>query len=255
MAIMEATTFRLNLAFMKLNVYLFALLISLFSCQSQKVPAGQATSTQSREELKINYLALGDSYTIGEGVKVSERYPNQLARYLSKKDIMVDEPKIIAKTGWRCDELISAFKKAELKQKYELVSILIGVNNQYQNKAIKEFKADLETLIKLALNQSKYGEQGVVLISIPDYGVTPFAKEKQPKKISAEIDQYNQICKEMASTFKLDFYYITDISRKASADPTLLAEDELHPSAKMYQLWVEDFGPKIENRIRNLGTN
>lgn len=237
---------------MKLSVYLLPLLISLLSCQSQKVQSTQAKPIESQEELKINYLALGDSYTIGEGVKVSERYPNQLASYLSKRDIIVEEPKIIAKTGWRCDELISAFKKAELNQKYDLVSLLIGVNNQYQNKAIKEFKADLETLIKLAVDQSKYGEQGVVLISIPDYGVTPFAKEKQPKKISVEIDQYNQICKEMASTFKLDFYYITDISRNASVDPTLLAEDQLHPSAKMYQLWVEDFGTQIERKIRAL---
>ncbi len=232
---------------MKLSVYFFALIISLSSCQNQQIQ-----SKQSTVEIRANYLALGDSYTIGESVKLSESFPYQLRAYLNRKDILVEEPKIIAKTGWRTDDLITALKGSELKTKYDLVSLLIGVNNQYQNKPIKQFKTELEALIKQAISLSEYSEQGVVLISIPDYGVTPFAAKKNHSKIGKEIDQYNQIIKSMASDYKLEFYYITNISRKANENSSLLAEDQLHPSGEMYGLWVEEFGPLIENKIRRL---
>lgn len=185
------------------------------------------------------YLALGDSYTIGESVDESQRWPNQLAKALSQKGVSIEKPLIIAKTGWRTDELMEAIKIQKPKKDFDLVSLLIGVNNQYQNKDIEVFKSEFQQLLEIATEHSTKGKQGVFVLSIPDYGVTPFGKKKDPARIEKELQQYNRICKTICQENSIPFYDITPISKQATADLSLVADDGLHPSGKMYSLWVD----------------
>lgn len=179
------------------------------------------------------FLALGDSYTIGESVAESERWPNQLAAKLK-----IPQPKIIATTGWRTDNLKDAIDAASLKPEYDLVSLLIGVNNQYQGKPIEVYEREFEELLQTAIKLAKGKKKNVFVVSIPDYGFTPFGKAKQ-EKISEELDQYNAINKHIAAKYGVKYFNITEISRKGFEDAELVATDGLHPSGKMYGQWVE----------------
>jgi lysophospholipase L1-like esterase len=186
----------------------------------------------------IKYLALGDSYTIGESVTEKERWPMQLTEALRKKGKSIEDPKIIATTGWRTDNLSNAIDIAKLKDEYGLVSLLIGVNNQYQGKPIETFTKEFEELLNTAIRLAGGKKENVFVVSIPDYGYTPFGKPKQ-EKISKELDQYNNISKEITEEYNVKYFYITDISRKGLDDPSLVAEDGLHPSGKQYGQWVD----------------
>ncbi len=186
----------------------------------------------------IKYLALGDSYTIGESVTENERWPVQLAEALRKKGKEIEGPKIIATTGWRTDNLQNAINIAKLKDEYGLVSLLIGVNNQYQGKPIEQFTKEFEELLNTAVKLAGGKKENVFVVSIPDYGYTPFGKPKQ-EKISKELDEYNKLTREIVDKYKIKYFYITDISRKGFEDPALVASDGLHPSGKQYGLWVD----------------
>jgi lysophospholipase L1-like esterase len=186
-----------------------------------------------------DYLALGDSYTIGESVLESERWPNQLAQELEGTSLGVDTVTIIAKTGWTTAELIEGIKISKNTNQYDLVSLLIGVNNQYRGQSIERFEKELVALIQTAIEYSKTGSKAVFLVSIPDWGVTPFAKDRNRTQIAKEIDAFNAVISKQAKNFKLPFIDITPISKGASSDLSLLAEDQLHPSGKMYNLWVQ----------------
>lgn len=194
----------------------FLLLVQLFSMPPEK-----------------KFLALGDSYTIGESVAESERWPNQLAAKLKLK-----EPRIIATTGWRTDQLKAAIEAANLKPEYDLVSLLIGVNNQYQGKPIEIYEREFEELLQTSIKLAKGKKKNVFVVSIPDYGYTPFGKAKQ-ETISLELDQYNAINKRIAAKYGVRYFNITAISRKGFEDTELVAADGLHPSGKMYAQWVE----------------
>jgi lysophospholipase L1-like esterase len=194
----------------------------------------------------LSYLALGDSYTIGESVNEDERWPNQLVKALSKKGIKVLQPRIIATTGWRTDNLKNAIIKADLVNKYDLVSLLIGVNNQYQGKSADEYAIEFEDLLNTAIHLAKGKHGNVFVVSIPDYGYTPFGLPKK-ETISKEIDTFNQINKAITKKYNVAYYNITDISRKGLEDSSLVAPDKLHPSGKMYTLWTERI---LENFIR-----
>lgn len=185
------------------------------------------------------YLALGDSYTIGESVLEFERWPNQLATLLEGTPLEVESVRIIAKTGWTTSELIQGINQEQNLQKYDLVSLLIGVNNQYRGQSIIQFEEELVQLIKMAIEFCKVGKEGVFLVSIPDWGVTPFAKGRDIEKIAREIDAYNAVVLKQAKLFHIPFVDITPISKRAQIDASLLAEDKLHPSGKMYSHWVE----------------
>ena len=198
---------------------------------------------------KKNYLALGDSYTIGESVEEHLRWPNQLVSLLDKDNIQIEKPLIIAKTGWRTDELINAIEKQNLQDKYDLVSLLIGVNNQYQNKSIEVFKKEFFKLINIASQYSKNGKKGVFVLSIPDYGATPFGQQKNPQKIEKEIQGYNAVCREICRENNIPYYEITEISKQAKNDLSLVASDGLHPSGKMYTLWVEQIIESINKTL------
>lgn len=202
---------------------LFPFLLSLFT------PTDQAG---------MKYLALGDSYTIGESVAEADRWPNQLVERWSEKGIHVSKPRIIATTGWRTDDLSKAVAEAHLSNDYDIVSLLIGVNNQYQGKPLETYKTEFEELLKTSIRLAKGNASHVFVVSIPDYGYTPFGKAKQ-EKISRELDQYNEVAKQIAAKYHVTYVYITDISRKALEDTALVAPDTLHPSGKMYTQWVE----------------
>lgn len=185
------------------------------------------------QKKEINYLALGDSYTIGESVSEQDRWPNQLADQLK-----IPRPKIIATTGWRTDDLSNAIKAAKLKDEYDMVSLLIGVNNQYQGKSADQYEIEFEELLKTSIKLAKGKTKNVFVVSIPDYGFTPYGKPKQ-ESITKQIDEFNSINKRITKKYKITYIDITEISRKGLEDPILVAEDGLHPSGRMYSLWVE----------------
>lgn len=187
---------------------------------------------------KLKYLALGDSYTIGESVNQLERWPVQLAEQLSKKEKPCFPPKIIATTGWRTDDLANAVWKENLKEDYDLVSLLIGVNNQYQGKSVDQYKPEFEELLKTAIKLAGGDKSRVFVVSIPDYGYTPFGRAKQ-STISEAIDKFNEANKVITEKMGVRYVNITDISRRGLEEPALVASDGLHPSGRQYTLWVE----------------
>lgn len=187
------------------------------------------------EKDTLLYLALGDSYTIGSGVTEKERWPNQLTDSLRKIDIIVSKPRIVARSGWTTGNLIQELEEIKLEQKYDLVSLLIGVNNQYQGGSFPTFQSEFLDLLRISMEKSK-SRSGVFVLSIPDYGVTPFGGKQSA--ISEEIDMYNSWIEETCKANGIKFYNITIISRKAENDLSLLALDQLHPSGKMYAEWI-----------------
>ncbi len=229
---------------MKAKFSFIALLILITSCSSSSDALPQEEISAPNNSTNLSYLALGDSYTIGESVEERMRWPVQLTAELRSKGLAVNDPKIIAKTGWTTQNLLNAMEANLGNEKYDLVSVLIGVNNQYQNRSIEEFEADLNTIFNEAINLSKNSEKGVFVVSIPDYGATPFGANNA-EAIGREIAEYNDVLLKVATEFNLDFYDITPISKKAKSDPSLVAGDGLHPSGKMYTLWVESFLEKV----------
>lgn len=213
--------------------YLLFILL-LFGCQVLQA-----------QDSALTYLALGDSYTIGESVKVSERWPVQLVNTLREQGIAVKDPKIIAKTGWTTDELKEAIADADLNPPYDLVTLLIGVNDQYRGYDIKNYPKNFRYLLEKSISLAGNNPNRIVVLSIPDYGVTPFAREKNPPKISREINEYNRISKSISDSLGVSYVNITPISTKAESDSTLLADDQLHPSGKMYRMWVEKAIPVV----------
>ena len=195
------------------------------------------------------YLALGDSYTIGEKVDKSQRWPMQLVDSLQERSIEIEKPKIIAKTGWTTNDLLKAVKEQSPKKNFDLVTLLIGVNNQYQGKPIQQYRREFTKLLNKSIVFAKGNRQRVFVISIPDYGVTPFGQQKDPEKIAEELTQYNKIAREIAEEKGITFINITPISLQAKTDSTLIAEDDLHPSGKMYRQWVKKIIPTIIERL------
>ena len=184
------------------------------------------------------FLALGDSYTIGESVAAGDRWPNQLARVLRARDINAADPEIIAKTGWTTDELSAAIDAAQPKGPYELVTLLIGVNNQYRGRDAEQYRGEFRTLLGRAVTFAGGRAGHVVVVSIPDWGKTPFAAGRDRDKIAAEIDRYNTINREETLKAGARYADITPISREVTTHPELAAADGLHPSAQMYARWI-----------------
>lgn len=186
-------------------------------------------------------LCLGDSYTIGEGVEPKERWPMQMVELLKAKGIELDEPKIVAKTGWTTDELQAELDRPiALNRTYAWVTLLIGVNNQYRGRDVEVYRKEFRQLLDFAIEKAGDNPSRVIVLSIPDWGVTPFAADRDVEKIAREIDRYNQVQREESLAKKAHFVDITDITRKAKEDPDgLLVSDKLHPSGAMYQLWAQ----------------
>ena len=196
------------------------------------------------KDLNYSYLALGDSYTIGESVKESERWPVQLSNSLRNK---LNKPVIIAKSGWTTDQLIDTLNKINFNKKFDFVSLLIGVNNQYRGRSVENFKEGFTILLKKSIEYANYKKERVMVVSIPDWGVTPFAKNKNRTIIGNEIDAFNKVIHDECMKNNITFFNITEISRKAINDNSLIAEDGLHPSKKMYKQWVKIIKPYFKN--------
>ncbi|MFN7876846.1 MAG: SGNH/GDSL hydrolase family protein [Pirellula sp.] len=186
-------------------------------------------------------LALGDSYTIGEGVDVNDRWPVQLVKQLNDCKESFSAPEIIAKTGWTTDELEAGIKQQELAEKYDWVTLLIGVNNQYRGRDIDEYRNQFRRLLKFAIEKAGNNSKRVIVLSIPDWGVTPFAtkRDRDPAIIAKQIDQFNQVNREVTEELAAHYIDITKLTRDAANEPSkFLVADELHPSAEMYKQWA-----------------
>lgn len=186
------------------------------------------------------YLALGDSYTIGEGVAESERWPVQLARALWGAGVNIAEPEIIARTGWTTDELDTAITARAPRGPYAVVTLLIGVNNQYRGRSADEFRAQLRALVARAIGFAGGDARRVIVVSIPDWGVTPFNTRREPAAVAREIDAFNAVNRDEAQRAGAHWVDITDLTR---ASPRDVAGDGLHPSAAMYARWVARIAP------------
>jgi lysophospholipase L1-like esterase len=188
----------------------------------------------------LKYLALGDSYTIGESVLPAERWSMQLVQKLRTQKFYVAEPDIIAQTGWTTAELIGAIKTAKPAHNYDFVSVLIGVNNQYRGQSLKQYRVEFVEILEIATQLAKGKSNHVFVLSIPDWGVTPFATNRNPEKIANEIDDFNEVAKNTCKSLNIKFIDITPLSRTALNDSEMIADDELHFSGKMYGLWVDE---------------
>lgn len=186
----------------------------------------------------MKYLALGDSYTIGEGVPEDLRFPMQLSDSLRKYGVNVNDPEVIAKTGWTTDELQFAIDATAPPIDYSLVTLLIGVNNQYRNYQIEDYREQFTILLKRSIAYAQGNPKRVIVISIPDWGVTPFAEGRDRALIAREIDEYNKVNKSVSEEYKVRYVDITEISRKYGNDPSMVTTDGLHPSPKLYAIWV-----------------
>lgn len=194
--------------------------------------------SQSIKTDKISYLALGDSYTIGQSVSVDQRWPNQLATQLeTKHGISFENVDIIAQTGWRTDDLINAIQTQQPDSSYNLVSLLIGVNNFYQGRSEEQYVREFDYLLQTAIALVGGDHNNVFVVSIPDYAYTPFGNGSN--RVSQQTDRYNYIGDSISSIYQVQFHNITPISRQGLAKPDLVAGDNLHPSGKQYGLWVE----------------
>lgn len=208
------------------------------------------SSKDTTAQHTLTYLALGDSYTIGEMVAPEQSYPNQAAALLNKKGRRTAPPAIIAKTGWRTDELIQGIATADLTDKFDIVTLLIGVNNQYQHIDTAIYRKEFAGLLKTAIAFAKDNKHHVFVLSVPDWGVTPFANGRNPEKIAAEIDAYNHINKEESKKAAVNYINITSLYREIGDESAYLAEDKLHPSGKMYEKWAKLVANAIEAQLK-----
>lgn len=226
-------------------IFLITALLTCCSADKDPVndnPAPTPTETGGPAQASdtLTYLALGDSYTIGHSVSEQERWPVQLVDMLNRSDhkAVLEHPDIIAKTGWTTQELRNAVEDQNKSRDYGLVSLLIGVNNQYRGYPLEDYPSEFEMLLNIAIAHAGGDRSRVFVVSIPDYGYTPFGQSSR-EKITTEIDAYNEINKRITQEKDIKYIYITDISRRGLDDPSLVAEDGLHPSGRQYQLWVQ----------------
>ncbi|MBS0012225.1 MAG: SGNH/GDSL hydrolase family protein [Bacteroidales bacterium] len=228
------------------QVLLFAaiyLTVILTACETMAVETNTGENNGKEntgsQKTELTYLALGDSYTIGESVDASMRWPVQLVERLRGDSVMIADAQIIARTGWTTDELMKGIDAANPGYDYDLVSLLIGVNNQYRGRDIDNFRIELAQLMDIAIERAGNMKTNVIVLSIPDWGVMPFAAGRDRDEIAARIDAFNNVVREESSKAGLKFFDITGISRQAATDNSLHAGDGLHPSGLMYTLWVD----------------
>lgn len=203
------------------------------------------------------FLALGDSYTIGEGVEPDGRWPVQLAQALRGEGLAIGEPRIVATTGWTTDELDAgidvAQSQAPISPDQALVSLLIGVNNQYRGRSLDEFRAQFSALLRRAIALAGNQPRRVLVLAIPDWGVTTFAaaQSRDPARIAAQIDAFNAVCQEEAARAGSHWIDIAPLSRARGGAAAMLVDDGLHPSAAMYALWAGLALPAARDALRH----
>ena len=197
----------------------------------------------------FSYLALGDSYTIGEGVTLYESFPYQTVQLLRSKGLHFHAPEIVAKTGWTTGELADRILHTKLNEQYDFVSLLIGVNNQYRGLNIDDYKNEFEFLLRKAIHFAASQPQHVIVLSIPDWSVTPFAKERKQKKITEEIDAFNSINQKVTAQYKVQYVNITESSREVANNSSLITSDKLHYTGIEYAKWAKMLAYVIEKGV------
>lgn len=222
-----------------LSVITSLLLMLIFTGAKQKTSLTHLTYMTHRSAMTYSYLALGDSYTIGESIPVAENFPSQTVQMLRKDGYDFNSPEFIAKTGWTTDQLQTAIDNHKFLSSYNFVTLLIGVNNQYRGRNAEDYKPEFENLVKQAIQFAAGKASHVIVLSIPDWGVTPFAEGRDRKQIAKAIDDYNAANKSIAEKYNVHYIDITSGTREAAHDPSLLAPDGLHPSGKDYRRWAE----------------
>lgn len=200
-------------------------------------------------EQPVRFLALGNSYTIGHSVVANGRWPNQLRDSLEARSVTFDSLKIIAKTGWTTDDLQNGIRTSPLEPNWNLVGLLIGVNNQYQGSPISQYYQEFPALLDSAILLAGGDKERVFVVSIPDYAFTSFGQNANPDLISTELDNYNRINDSITRAYGVRYFNITPISRQGVNDPTLVAADGLHPSKKQYTKWVELMLPAFDSSL------
>ncbi|PVX46201.1 lysophospholipase L1-like esterase [Flavobacterium sp. 103] len=242
-----------------LKICVLFLSLLLIDCQSDNTDIKSVAPSQNPKPTQltlatksepIKYLALGDSYTIGQSVCETCRFPEQLKAKLynlnTRNSISLN---IIAKTGWTTSNLISAINSQNPSNDYDLVTLLIGVNNQYQGNSFSEYEKEFPDLVNKAILLAKGDKTNLIVVSIPDYAYTPFGNGN--KRVSTEIDQYNSYAQNYCAENSIIFVNITDITRQGLSNPSLVASDNLHPSEKAYTLFVERILPKAVDVLQN----
>lgn len=234
------------------------LVSAFFSCEKENTVAlvpvinDTTTSMPPKQDTIHSYLALGDSYTIGQSVAVEDRYPVQTVQLLFSDSIKFDPPEIIAQTGWTTANLLSRINSSPpTKTTYDIVTLLIGVNNQYQGLSQDQYRTEFTTLLNKAIQFAGNKTNRVIVLSIPDYSVTPYANNSDKVKISTQIDSFNLINKEISLAASVGYSDITPSTRMAATDPSLIAYDGLHPSGKEYAKWAAWLAPMIKEALKN----
>lgn len=226
---------------------IFYLFILLLSCKS-KNETGELIGIEIETGIRSqSYLALGDSYTIGTSVAAQESFPYQLVDSLKKEQINLSSIKVIAQNGWTTTDLLQAIEREKLQNKYKFVTLLIGVNNQFRGGSKQVYENEFKVLLETAINFAGGNKKHVFVLSIPDYAVTPFGRNNT--EISKEIDEFNAINKRITEQTGCYYLDITPISRLAKNDIALIAQDGLHPSAKMYAMWVFELKKQMLKQI------
>ena len=215
----------------------FTMMFMLISCQEK-------AETQTNNE-PIQYLALGDSYTIGQGVDTLDRWPNQLRSKLEQDGYTIEKTDIIAQTGWKTSDLLNAIEDSSLEN-YNLMSLLIGVNNQFSGIPFEIYANEFDELINQMIDA--VGSNRIFVVSIPDYGVTPFGSNNS-ETIAQELDDYNEYARSRCQALNIPYINITEISRSLGASDGALASDNLHPSGIQYAEWVEEIAPAVTEII------
>ncbi len=197
----------------------------------------------------MKYLALGDSYTYGEKVPPIYSFPYQLVQKLRSQNVAIDAPEVVAMTAWTSSELLQHLESYTTLPSYDLCTLLIGVNNQYRGMPIDNFRRDLDQLTQLALDKVEQDSMRLLLLNIPDWGLTPYNKDRNKAKVSQEIDLYNEIIRQKSQEIDCLFVDVCSLSREHADQAVYLVDDGLHPSAEAYKKWVE----KILTQTLNLG--
>jgi lysophospholipase L1-like esterase len=224
--------------------------ILISGCKNKAIgmmPDPVITADTSRHT--YTYLALGDSYTIGESVPEAERFPVQVVQLLREQQLDIATPRIVATTGWTTDELQAGIKAAHIQPSYDVVTLLIGVNDQYRGRSVEEYRPLFTVLLDQAIDFAGGHPERVVVISIPDWGATPYAAGRNRELIAKAIDAFNAANESIAASKKVAYLDITPGSRKAATDHSLVAPDGLHPSGKEYTAWAKGLAPLLKKAL------
>ncbi len=215
----------------------FAAVLLIFTASKPSAHMFTRSNT-TYSDSSYNLLALGDSYTIGEAIPSFENFPHQLVQQLRGQGIAFHPAEIIARTGWTTDELEAGIRNTTHLGTYDFVTLLIGVNNQYRGRSAQEYAVQFEGLLKQSIDFAAGKKEHVIVLSIPDWGVTPFAADRDRDAIAREIDAFNAINRKISQQYQVHYLDITGWTREAGKDPGLVAGDGLHPSAREYARWA-----------------